>query len=142
MEHNNLKKHFFKRGISDYKEDNDKKPESNKDDLCFLCYVGSNIRTIRKSQKKTISYIADMAKISAKYLQGVEVGKRNISVTNLNKIANVLNVPISLLFCNDPIESIEKNKKLLNIAIKLRDYSIKQLENIDNIISDINRIEG
>ncbi|MDA1470310.1 helix-turn-helix transcriptional regulator [Brachyspira hyodysenteriae] len=36
---------------------------------------------------KTISEIAEVSGISSKYLQGVEVGKRNISITNLNKIA-------------------------------------------------------
>ncbi|WP_439897253.1 helix-turn-helix domain-containing protein [Brachyspira pilosicoli] len=43
-------------------------------------------------------------------MQGVEVGKRNISITNLNKIARVLNIPISLLLCNEEIADMEKMK--------------------------------
>lgn len=140
MDKNNLKKHFFKSMISDCKDEN-KNIDKDNNELSFLSDIGSRIRIIRKSQNRTISYIADMAKISPKYLQGVEVGKRNISITNLNKIAKVLNIPISLLLCNEEIGGIEKNKKLLSIAMKLKDYSIEELENIDNIINDIRKIE-
>ena len=140
MDKNNLKKHFFKRVISDYKKEENKNSNEN-NELSFLSYIGKRIRMIRKSQKRTISYIADMAKISPKYLQGVEVGKRNISITNLNKIARVLNVPISLLLCNEEIADMGKNEKLLSIAMKLKDYSVEELENIDNIINDIKKIE-
>ena len=140
MDINNLKKHFFKSVVSDCKDEN-KNIDKDNDELSILTHIGNSIRIIRKSQKRTISYIADMAKMSPKYLQGVEVGKRNISITNLNKIARVLNVPISLLLCNEEITDIGKNEKLLSIAIKLKDYSIEELENMDNIINDIKKIE-
>ncbi|MEI0580391.1 helix-turn-helix transcriptional regulator [Brachyspira pilosicoli] len=140
MDKNNLKKHFFKRVVSDYKKEENKNNNEN-NELVLLSYIGKRIRIIRKSQKRTISYIADMAKISPKYLQGVEVGKRNISITNLNKIAKVLNIPISLLLCNEEIADMGKNEKLLSIAMKLKDYSVEELENIDNIINDIKNIE-
>ena len=142
MDKNNLKKHFFKRVVSDYKKEENKNNNNNENnELSFLYYIGKRIRIIRKSQKRTISYVADMAKISPKYLQGVKVGKRNISITNLNKIAKVLNIPISLLLCNEDISNVEKNEKLLSIAMKLKDYSVEELENIDNIINDIKKIE-
>ena len=141
MDKNNLKKHFFKRVVSDYKKEENNNNNNENNELSFLSYIGKRIRMIRKSQKRTISYIADMAKISPKYLQGVEVGKRNISITNLNKIARVLNVPISLLLCNEEIADMGKNEKLLSIAMKLKDYSVEELENIDNIINDIKKIE-
>ena len=140
MDINNLKKHFFKSVVSDCKDEN-KNIDKDNDELSILTHIGNSIRIIRKSQKRTISYIADMAKMSPKYLQGVEVGKRNISITNLNKIARVLNVPISLLLCNEEVTDIGKNEKLLSIAIKLKDYSIEELENMDNIINDIKKIE-
>ncbi|WP_157150521.1 helix-turn-helix domain-containing protein [Brachyspira sp. SAP_772] len=140
MDKHNLKRHFYKSMISDCKDEN-KNIDNDNNELSFLYDIGSRIRIIRKSQNRTISYIADMAKISPKYLQGVEVGKRNISITNLNKIAKVLNIPISLLLCNEDISDAEKNKKLLAIAMKLKDYSVEELENIDNIINDIKKIE-
>ena len=86
---------------------------------------------------RTISEVAELSGISAKYLQSVEVGRRNISITNLNKIANSLNIPIALLFSYD---HMEKTKKLLCIANKLKNYSLLQLSNIDIIISDLEDI--
>ncbi|MEI0531153.1 helix-turn-helix transcriptional regulator [Brachyspira pilosicoli] len=139
MDINNLKKHFFKSVVSDCKDEN-KNIDDDNDELSILTHIGNSIRVIRKSQNRTISYIAEMAQMSPKYLQGVEVGKRNISITNLNKIAKVLNIPISfLLFSN--YENSENNEKLLSIVMKLKDYSIEELENIDSIINDIRKIE-
>lgn len=66
MDKNNLKKHFFKRVVSDYKKEENNNNENN--ELSFLYYIGRRIRIIRKSQNRTISYIADMAK---KYLQSI-----------------------------------------------------------------------
>ncbi|WP_295155865.1 helix-turn-helix domain-containing protein [uncultured Brachyspira sp.] len=132
----NLKKPFYNNIVSDSKEENN----SNKDILNnneLISSVGKNIRNIRKLQTKTISEIAEMSGISAKYLQSVEVGKKNISIINLNKIANALNVPIAILFGYD---QIEKTRKLLCIANKLRNYSSLQLSNIDAIIKDLKNI--
>ena len=79
----NLKKPYYNNILSDSKEENNKDDSPIKrDDDELISSVGKNIRAIRKSQMKTISEIAG---ISSKYLQSVEVGKRNISITNLNK---------------------------------------------------------
>ncbi|OEJ14658.1 transcriptional regulator [Brachyspira hampsonii] len=134
----NLKKPFYNNILSDNKEDNNNNnKEILREDDELVSSVGKNIRAIRKSQTKTISEIAEMSGISAKYLQSVEVGKRNISITNLNKIARALNVPIAILFSYD---HIEKTKKLLYIANKLKNYSALQLSNIDTIIKDLKNI--
>lgn len=106
----NLKKPFYNNMLSDNKEEDNTNKERLREDDELISSVGKNIRAIRKSQTKTISEIAEMSGISAKYLQSVEVGKRNISIINLNKIANALNVPIAILFSYD---HIEKTKKLL-----------------------------
>ena len=133
----NLKKPFYNNILSDNKEEDNNNKDILRDDDELISSVGNNIRAIRKSQTKTISEIAEMSGISAKYLQSVEVGKRNISITNLNKIAQALNVPIAILFSYD---HIEKTKKLLYIANKLKNYSALQLSNIDTIIKDLKNI--
>lgn len=133
----NLKKPFYNSIVSDSKEENNSSNDIFRDDNELISSVGKNIRAIRKSQTKTISEIAEMSGISAKYLQSVEVGKRNISIINLNKIARALNVPIAILFSYD---HIEKTKKLLYIANKLKNYSVLQLSNIDTIIKDLKNI--
>ena len=79
----NLKKPYYNNILSDSKEENNKDDSPiRRDDDELISSVGKNIRAIRKSQMKTISEISG---ISSKYLQSVEVGKRNISITNLNK---------------------------------------------------------
>ncbi|WP_300369484.1 helix-turn-helix transcriptional regulator [Brachyspira sp.] len=133
----NLKKPFYNSIVSDSKEENNSSNDIFRDDNELISSVGKNIRAIRKSQTKTISEIAEMSGILAKYLQSVEVGKRNISIINLNKIARALNVPIAILFSYD---HIEKTKKLLYIANKLKNYSVLQLSNIDTIIKDLKNI--
>ena len=134
----NLKKPYYNNVLSDSKEYNNKDDLPPKiDDNELILSVGKNIRTIRKAQMRTISEVAELSGISAKYLQSVEVGRRNISITNLNKIANSLNIPIALLFSYD---HMEKTKKLLCIANKLKNYSLLQLSNIDIIISDLEDI--
>ncbi|WP_028329527.1 helix-turn-helix domain-containing protein [Brachyspira alvinipulli] len=134
----NLKKPYYNNILSDSKgENNQEDLPPKRDDNEVILSVGKNIRAIRKSQMKTISEIAEISGISSKYLQSVEVGKRNISITNLNKIAVSLGVPIALLFSYD---HVEKTKKLLCIANKLKNYSVLQLSNIDIIINDLEDI--
>ncbi len=132
----NLKRPYYNI-LSDSKNDKSKDTEKIKTDQELINAVGKNIRHIRKSKGKTISDLANMADISAKYLQGVEVGKRNISITNLNRIASVLDIQVGVLFSYD---HIEKTKTLLNIANKLKSFSNVQLNNIEVIIEDLNNI--
>lgn len=132
----NLKRPYYNI-LSDSKNEKSKDTEKIKTDQELINAVGKNIRHIRKSKGKTISDLANMADISAKYLQGVEVGKRNISITNLNRIASVLDIQVGVLFSYD---HIEKTKTLLNIANKLKSFSNVQLNNIEVIIEDLNNI--
>ena len=132
----NLKRPYYNI-VSDSKVGKSKDTKSLKTDQELIISVGQNIRYIRKSKGKTISDLANMANISAKYLQGVEVGKRNISITNLNRIASVLDIQVGVLFSYD---HIEKTKTLLSIANKLKGFSSVQLSNIEDIIEDLNNI--
>ena len=118
---------------SEVKEEKDKPLSSKK----MLSIVGGNIRSIRKSQRTTISRLAEMAKISEKYLQGVEVGKRNISITNLYKIAKTLKVSLDVFF----IENKDNvNERILFIESRLKDYTKEQLVYIETLIEDIKSI--
>ncbi len=136
-----LKKTFYSQQICE--DDNEKKYEEKEGftkeegevttKQAILSLIGSNIRAVRKVKKHTISELANNAGISAKYLQGVEVGKRNISITNLNKIANVLEIPLSNFFRD--VDS-EKSTKLFLISSKLKNYSHQQLEHIEALIKD------
>lgn len=103
----------------------------------MLSVVGGNIRSIRKMQRITISQLANLAGISEKYLQGVEVGKRNISITNLYKISSSLKVNLDLLFVENKNSA---NEIISFIESKLKEYSEEDLQYFDTLITDIDKI--
>ena len=60
--------------------------------------VGKRIKEIREKKnisQKDLSFSADLDR---SYIASVENGKRNISIVNLEKIANALDVTLSELF--------------------------------------------
>lgn len=60
--------------------------------------VGKRIKEIRKKKsisQKDLSFSADLDR---SYIASVENGQRNISIVNLEKIANALDVTLSELF--------------------------------------------
>jgi len=60
--------------------------------------VGKRIKEIREQKnisQKDLSFSAD---IDRSYIASVESGQRNISIVNLEKIANALDVTLSELF--------------------------------------------
>ncbi|WP_295157450.1 helix-turn-helix transcriptional regulator [uncultured Brachyspira sp.] len=72
--------------------------------------LGQNIRELRKNKKMTIDELAEKSSLSGKYLQGVEVGNRNISIKNLNKICKALET------CPDILAVQFKNLRRKNIC--------------------------
>lgn len=102
----------------------------------LLKTVGNNIRAVRKLKYLTIDQLAQMANLSSKYLQGVEIGKRNISITNLNKIAVALETSLSILFNKE----MEKVTKLSKVVSNLENYSVEEIAYIENAIDNLNKI--
>lgn len=56
--------------------------------------IGANIRKIRKAKGMTIESLAFESGLNPKYVQGVEKARYNISVVNLQKIADSLKVTL------------------------------------------------
>lgn len=65
-------------------------------DILFL--FGQAIRGLR--QEKTISQeaFADMCGLHRTYISDVELGKRNVSLENIEKMANALDITLPKLF--------------------------------------------
>ena len=61
-------------------------------DKQYLLKIGDNIRTVRKQRGFSQEEFADVAGFSRSYYSEIETGKRNISVLNLIKLMEVLNV--------------------------------------------------
>ncbi|MFC1949023.1 helix-turn-helix domain-containing protein [Chloroflexota bacterium] len=64
----------------------------NAKDKQYLLKIGDNIRTARKQRGYSQEEFADIAGFSRSYYTEIETGKRNISVLNLIKIIEALNV--------------------------------------------------
>lgn len=60
--------------------------------------VGSRIRELRKELQLTQEALAFKAEVDKTYLNEVENGKRNVSVINLEKIVNALEVTVKGFF--------------------------------------------
>lgn len=75
----------------------------------FLKY-GQVIRNIRLSKKISQEALADMVGIHRTYMSDVELGKRNVSLENIEKISLALCVPISEIFRQVENETIESEE--------------------------------
>lgn len=60
--------------------------------------VGKRIRELRNKLGVSQEEFADMVGLDRTYITSVECGKRNISIVNVEKIANALNVTLSEFF--------------------------------------------
>ena len=60
--------------------------------------VGKRIKFLRNQIGISQEELADRANIDRTYITSVECGKRNISIVNIEKIANALGVTLSNLF--------------------------------------------
>jgi len=64
----------------------------NAKDRKYLLKIGGNIRAARKKRGYSQEEFADIAGFSRSYYTEIETGKRNISILNLVKIIEALNV--------------------------------------------------
>ena len=60
--------------------------------------IGNRIRDLRKRKSFSQEALAKKAEIDRTYMASVENGKRNISIINLEKIINALDLSISEFF--------------------------------------------
>ncbi|WP_304332982.1 helix-turn-helix domain-containing protein [Brachyspira innocens] len=105
--------------------------------------LGQNIRELRRNKKMTIDELAEKSSLSGKYLQGVEVGNRNISIKNLNKISNALDIYPDRLLNIRSNNLKNSEEKIFAILEKLKkfeenklDFILSMLDHLNNIIED------
>ncbi len=70
--------------------------------------IGLRIRELRKKNGLTIEEAAHMAGVHPNYLGDAERGKKNFSITTLEKLARVLSVSISEIFSRKAPARTEK----------------------------------
>jgi transcriptional regulator with XRE-family HTH domain len=69
----------------------------------ILFDVGKNIKKYRQLKKLTQETLADLAGLHRTYIGAIERGERNVSVINIAKIADALNI--------EPFHLLRKPKK-------------------------------
>lgn len=60
--------------------------------------VGKRVRELRNSIGISQEELADLTGLDRTYITSVECGKRNISIVNIEKLANALNVTLAEFF--------------------------------------------
>lgn len=60
--------------------------------------VGRRVRELRKTIGISQEELADMVGLDRTYITSVECGKRNISIVNIEKLANALKVSLKDFF--------------------------------------------
>ncbi len=74
-------------------------------DLLFA--FGQTVRKLRLSKDISQEKFADMCNLHRTYISDVELGKRNVSLENIGKIAAALDMRVSKLF-----QEVEKNASI------------------------------
>ena len=62
--------------------------------------IGLRIRVLRQERKLSQEAFAYLCELDRTYIASIEKGKRNVSIVNLEKIANALTISLSHLFEN------------------------------------------
>ncbi len=60
--------------------------------------VGKRVKELRNKIGISQEELADTAQLDRTYITSVECGKRNISIVNIEKLANALNVSLAEFF--------------------------------------------
>ena len=106
----------------------------------MLRNLGKNIRSLRKIKKMTIDQLAEKSFLSGKYLQGVEVGSRNISIKNLNRISKALDTSPEILLNMKTYELKNSDDKIFAISEKLKKFEDNKLDFIGDMLDHLNDI--
>ena len=74
-------------------------------------HIGARIKELRQALGQTQEAMAFKAEIDKTYWNEVENGKRNVSVVNLNKIINALEITVSDFFNHKAFSKSIRTKK-------------------------------
>lgn len=107
----------------------------------ILKLVGSKIRDYRKSQGLSQDQLGELCGFHFSYIGGVERGERNISLENIGKIAEALNVEPKLLFeFNAPFllpVPEEKEAALIEVLAILKGKDVSHIRMSKKILTEI-----
>ena len=67
-------------------------------DQDIIAVFGQRVRMLRKARELSQETFADLAGLHRSYMGGVERGERNVSLVNIKKLADALEISVDQLF--------------------------------------------
>ena len=67
-------------------------------DQDIITVFGQRVRMLRKARELSQETFADLAGLDRSYVGGVERGERNVSLVNIKKFADALEISVEKLF--------------------------------------------
>ncbi|MCR8636808.1 helix-turn-helix domain-containing protein [Paenibacillus radicis (ex Xue et al. 2023)] len=100
-----------------------------------LKLIGRRIRDLRKEKGLSQEQLGELANLNYTYIGGVERAETNISVLNLTKIAQALNVGVYELFSYTRVNRQTKGKshdmeQIIDLLLSISPKEVKKAKNI------------
>lgn len=73
--------------------------------------IGQRIKELREKAEMSQKDLAYSADLDRSYIASIENGQRNVSIVNIEKIANALNVTLKEFFNNNEFEKHTKSDR-------------------------------
>jgi len=105
----------------------------------ILALVGQRIRSLRKERGMSQEGLGEKGGFHYSYIGQIERGEKNISLLNLAKIADALEVSLSQLFAyiDGEEKRTESEKDLHEIVSTLRYHRPDQVRMVRNVVREI-----
>ena len=107
--------------------------------------VGQNLRKVRKKRKLTVDEVADYLGVSKSYVSHFEKGTRNIPVTHIDELAELLDVSIDEFFGRGEQKEEHVNLKLINTNLSTNTITMNgvnlYIENITRVSEILDDVE-
>jgi transcriptional regulator with XRE-family HTH domain len=105
----------------------------------ILKIVGASIRDIRKERRLTQEQLAEQSGFHFTYIGAIERGEKNVTLLNLEKMAEALGVQVQELFRYADIDLGKTNKQrdiqdIFELLLRQTDVDIKKAKIILNEI--------
>lgn len=89
-----------------------------------------NLKALRTAKGLSQAKLSELADLSPSIIGDIEVGRRNPTLTTIEKIALALDIPVQQLFydseANYPLSAIESKEELRSLLHKLVDKAIDE----------------
>ncbi|UHA73271.1 helix-turn-helix domain-containing protein [Paenibacillus sp. 481] len=93
-------------------------------DNSILASVGFRVREIRKERKLSQEQLGEIAGFHFSYIGGIERGEKNVSLLNLQKIAEALSVPVYELLKYEVNTKPPRSEKE-HLLVKVQQLTVK-----------------